>query len=77
MAGLVEWLRPVVVLFVGLAGWRAAVDRRAQPGMQPALFGGSPAYVMPSTSGLNAHCRLADLTAHMVAACTAAAPQIS
>ena len=32
---LVEWLRPAVVLFVGLTGWRAAVDREAQPGLQP------------------------------------------
>ena len=77
VAGLVAELRPSLVLFVGLAGWRAAVDRRATSGLQPRPFGGSPAYVMPSTSGLNAHARLADLTAHMVAACTAAAPQTS
>ena len=77
VAGLVAWLRPSLVLFVGLAGWRAAVGRRAAPGLQPHLFGGSAAYVMPSTSGLNAHSRLADLTAHMVAACTAAPAQTS
>ena len=29
---LVRWLCPGAVCFVGLAGWRAAVDRRAQPG---------------------------------------------
>lgn len=62
---LVEWLRPAAVLFVGLAGYRAAVDRRAAPGWQPQPFGGARAYVMPSTSGLNAHSRLADLTGHM------------
>jgi TDG/mug DNA glycosylase family protein len=68
---LVEWLAPERVLFVGLAGWRAAVDRSASPGWQPA---GSfqavavPAYVMPSTSGLNARTLLADLVAHMQAA---------
>ena len=70
---LVQWLRPRVVVFVGLEGWRAAVDRRAQPGVQPATFGGSPAYVMPSTSGLNAHARLADLVAHLRAAARLAA----
>ena len=62
---LVEWLRPGVVLFVGLAGWRAAVDRRAQPGPQPALCGGAPAYVMPSTSGRNARTSPAELADHM------------
>ncbi|MDP8937887.1 MAG: mismatch-specific DNA-glycosylase [Actinomycetota bacterium] len=77
VARLVDWLRPSVVLFVGLAGWRAAVDRRATPGVQPEPFAGATAYVMPSTSGLNAHSRLADLTAHMVRARTAAGLQTS
>jgi TDG/mug DNA glycosylase family protein len=63
---LVEWLRPAAVLFVGLAGYRAAVDRKAAPGWQADPFGGAPAYVMPSTSGLNAHAGLADLTGHML-----------
>jgi len=74
---LVAWLCPALVLFVGLAGWRAAVDRHAAPGLQLRPFGGSPAYVMPSTSGLNAHSRIADLTAHMHAARAAAASQTS
>jgi TDG/mug DNA glycosylase family protein len=65
---LVGWLKPPVVLFVGLEGWRAAVDRHARSGVQPSPFGGARAYVMPSTSGLNAHARLADLVAHMHAA---------
>ena len=65
---IVEWLRPELVLFVGLAGWRAAVDRRAVAGLQPDPFGGAPAYVMPSTSGLNAHSTPAALTAHMAEA---------
>jgi len=65
---LVGWLRPAAVCFVGLAGWRAAVERRAQPGPQAAGFAGSPAYVMPSTSGINASSNLASLTAHLVAA---------
>jgi TDG/mug DNA glycosylase family protein len=62
---LVEWLRPGVVVFVGLAGWRAAVDRRAVPGPQPAPFGGAPAYVMPSTSGRNARTSPGELADHL------------
>jgi TDG/mug DNA glycosylase family protein len=62
---LVEWLEPAAVCFVGLAGWRAAVDRKAVPGAQQLRFGGRPAYVMPSTSGANASSRLEDLTAHL------------
>jgi len=65
---LVRWLRPAAVCFVGLAGWRAAVDRRAAAGEQAAGFGGVPAYVMPSTSGANAHAGLDDLADHLRAA---------
>jgi TDG/mug DNA glycosylase family protein len=65
---LVEGLRPGLVLFVGLAGWRAAVDRRALPGPQPGPFGGVPAYVMPSTSGRNAATSFDELVAHVRAA---------
>jgi hypothetical protein len=57
---------------VGLAGWRAAVDRKATAGVQPEPFGGRPLYVMPSTSGLNAHSRLDDLTTHLRSAATLA-----
>jgi TDG/mug DNA glycosylase family protein len=65
---LCEWLEPGVVVFVGLAGWRAAVDRTAVPGPQERRVGGRPAYVLPSTSGLNARTPLADLVAHLRAA---------
>lgn len=65
---LVRWLRPGAVCFVGLAGWRAAVDRHARPGEQPGGFGGVPAYVMPSTSGANARTPLQDLAGHLRAA---------
>jgi len=65
---LVAWLRPGAVCFVGLAGWRAAVDRRARPGVQPDGLGGVPVYVMPSTSGLNAATPLAALVDHLRAA---------
>jgi double-stranded uracil-DNA glycosylase len=65
---LVEWLRPGAVCFVGLAGWRAAVDRKAAAGVQPRGIGGRPAYVMPSTSGLNARVPPAELADHLRAA---------
>ncbi|MCB1016522.1 MAG: hypothetical protein KDB10_15640, partial [Acidimicrobiales bacterium] len=45
-----------------------AVDRRAVAGLQPEGLGAVPAYVMPSTSGLNAHSSLDDLTGHLRAA---------
>jgi len=63
---LVEWLRPAAVLVVGLAGWRAAVNPKAVPGWQGS-GAAAPVYVMPSTSGLNAHTRMPDLVAHMQA----------
>ena len=65
---LARWLEPGLVLFVGLEGWRAAVDRGARPGLQEDLLGGVPAYLMPSTSGLNAHARPSDLVSHFEAA---------
>ncbi len=65
---LVRWLRPPLVLFVGMEGWRAAIDRHGRPGVQPSTFGGARAYVMPSTSGLNAHVQLPALIEHMQAA---------
>ena len=71
---LVRWLRPRVVAFVGLTGYRAAVDPRAQVGSQPLAFGGRPAYVLPSTSGANAHVSLADLVGHLQAAGGATGP---
>ncbi|MGH9048400.1 MAG: uracil-DNA glycosylase family protein [Acidimicrobiia bacterium] len=70
---LVQWLRPAAVCFVGLAGWRAAVDAKAVAGEQPDGFGGVPAYLMPSTSGANAHARLGDLVEHLQAAAALAA----
>jgi TDG/mug DNA glycosylase family protein len=65
VAHLAEWLRPGVVLFVGLAGWRAAIDRHAQAGPQPSSIGGVPAYVMASTSGRNARTTPTELATHM------------
>ncbi len=62
---LVAWLEPAAVCFVGLAGWRASVNRKAAAGVQELPFGGRPVYVMPSTSGANANSTLKVLTAHM------------
>jgi len=56
------------VCFVGLAGWRAAVDRKAMAGVQPDGLAGVPVYVMPSTSGLNAATPLSTLVDHLRAA---------
>ena len=65
---LVSWLRPKAVCFVGLAGYRAAVDRRAQPGPLLEGFEGAAAYLMPNPSGANAHVQVDDLVAHLRAA---------
>lgn len=68
---LAAWLQPAAVCFIGLAGWRVAVDRKATSGWQAHRLGGRPTYVMPNTSGLNASSSLADLAAHLA---TAASP---
>jgi TDG/mug DNA glycosylase family protein len=65
---LCGWLQPETVCMVGLSGWRTTVDKKATAGWQARDLGGSPVYVMPSTSGLNAHSQLPDLTGHLRAA---------
>lgn len=65
---LCAWLQPQAVYFVGLQGWRAAVDRKATAGWQERALGGVPVYVAPSTSGLNAGTSVATHTAHLRAA---------
>ncbi len=65
---LVEWLHPSVVTFVGVTGYRLAVDRGATVGWQPESFGGVSTYVMPNPSGVNAHTNVEDLVAHLQAA---------
>jgi TDG/mug DNA glycosylase family protein len=67
---LVEWLQPGAVCFVGLSGWRTVVDPKSVAGPQAQRIGGRPAYVMPSTSGLNARTSLTELTEHLLAAGT-------
>lgn len=71
---LVEWLRPGAVCFTGLSGWRDVVDAKAVAGVQPGGIGGRPAYVMPSTSGLNARTSLTELAEHLRAAWALATP---
>ncbi len=65
---LIAWLQPERICFVGLAGWRVTMDRSAKAGWQNERLGGRPVYLMPSTSGLNAHSQLPDLTEHLSAA---------
>jgi len=72
VARLCEWLRPGAVCFVGLAGWRAAADRKAVAGVQPQPLGDTPVYVMPSTSGLNARTTPTELADHLRAAASLA-----
>ncbi len=67
---LVEWLRPQSVCFVGLTGYRVAIDKGAVVGWQANGFAGAPTYVMPNTSGLNAHAKPADFAEHLRAAMT-------
>jgi len=62
---LVRWLRARVVCFVGLTGYRAAVQADATAGVQPAAFGGALTYVMPNPSGANAHVTPAGLAEHL------------
>lgn len=70
---LCAWLEPGAVCLVGLAGWRAAVDRRAVAGPQERTLGGRPVHLMPSTSGLNAGTGLDELVDHLRAAARLAA----
>ena len=62
---LVEWLRPGVVCFTGLAGYRAAVAPRATVGWQNRDLGGRPVYVMPSPSGVNRNTSFDALVQHL------------
>ena len=62
---LVAWLQPASVCFVGITGYRVAVDRHASLGWQAQTFAGVRTYVMPNTSGLNAHAKPADFVEHL------------
>ena len=69
---LAQWLSPRAVCFVGLGGWRNIVDAKAKAGVQASQVGCRPVYLMPHTSGLNAHCRLEDLARHFACAASLA-----
>jgi TDG/mug DNA glycosylase family protein len=62
---LARWLQPACVVFVGVTGYRIAVDKDAATGWQPGAFAGVRTYVMPNTSGLNAHAKPADFAEHL------------
>ena len=74
LARLCAWLQPDAICLVGLSGWRAAVDRKANVGWQPGDLGGVPVYVMPSTSGLNARVHRDELAEHLRAAADGPSP---
>ncbi len=58
----VRRFRPRVVAIVGIGAFRIAFeDPRASFGRQPADFGGAMLWVLPNTSGLNAHHQPHDL----------------
>jgi TDG/mug DNA glycosylase family protein len=65
VARLVQTFRPRAVVFVGLDGFRRAVDARARPGVVRGGFAGRPAYLVPSTSGRNAAVSLGALVRHL------------
>ena len=60
----IAWLRPKVVCFMGLSGWRAVANRNSVAGFQSKPLGGRPVYLMPNPSGLNAHSKLEDFVRH-------------
>ena len=51
--------------FIGVTGYRVAIDKGAVIGWQAEPFAGVPTYVMPNTSGLNAHAKPADFADHL------------
>jgi len=63
-----EWTismhEPAIVCVMGVTGWRKAYGRDASLGLQPDPLAGSPVYVMPNPSGLNAHTNHNDLVDH-------------
>lgn len=63
---LCAWLRPRAACVLGLTGWRAATGLRdAGIGWQPIDLGGTPVYLMPNPSGLNARVPLVELAGHL------------
>ena len=65
---LVRRFKPRAICFVGLQGWRTSIDAHAGPGWVQGGFGEVPAYLMPSTSGLNARSSPEELADHLARA---------
>lgn len=62
LTSLVETYRPAWVAFLGLTSYRTAFGRpKAEVGPQPDHLAGARGWLLPNTSGLNAHYQLADL----------------
>jgi len=58
---LVREIRPKLVAIVGVTAYRTAFGRRkATLGLQEETIGGRPVWILPNTSGLNAHHTPAD-----------------
>ncbi len=64
IVSMIKWLKPKLVCFVGLSGWRIVSNPKAKAGIQPESIGLTRVYVMPHPSGLNAHASLKDLIGH-------------
>ena len=53
--------KPACVAFVGITAYRSAFNQpSAQLGLRPEKVGGAHVWVLPNTSGLNAHFQMAD-----------------
>lgn len=64
LTALVERYEPGWVAFLGLTSYRTAFDRpKALVGEQPERLAGAGIWLLPNTSGLNAHYQLPDLAA--------------
>jgi TDG/mug DNA glycosylase family protein len=62
LAAKVRRFRPAFVAVLGVTAFRAAFEQpRATLGLQPAPISGSPLWVLPNPSGLNAHHQLDEL----------------
>jgi TDG/mug DNA glycosylase family protein len=59
---LVRRYRPRILAVLGITAWRLGFDRpRAALGRQPERIGDATTWVVPNSSGLNAHFQLPDL----------------
>ncbi len=61
IAHLCALITPRVLCVVGVTGWRIAVDKKAQLGLQTIRLGDTLVYVMGNPSGLNAHVTVDDV----------------